>query len=845
MKQWIKKTYIFYVMTTLLVAGVYCIIGRLGLFLAIPPGFATTVWPAAGIALGILLVFGNRYWIGIWLGSFSVNLWISFDATSVTAIWSSISIAALIGIGAAFQAWVGASLLRRFLPYPDPLCEFKKIFIFAFLSAPVSAFVNATWANLILWISHIITIDNLFLHWITWWVGDAIGIFIFAPLILILFEKPRSIWRDRIYSVGMPLCVFFIISIIIFIFLRESEAYEAKNQFLNKVSIVNIQFQRELDEADIMLQYIQSFFHSSDQVTRTEFHDFVSNSLKSNSSIQALSWNPLISHAERELYINNAKKSGYQHFEFKQIKNGKVVTDKVRPNYHIIYYIEPYLGNETALGFNLASDEIRMQAIQQISQTNQLVATQRITLVQTGLRQFGIILFAPIYKDKNKNQDLLGLISGAIRIRTLMNSIFLSNENKTVKDLYLGKDISVRLLDKSASKNEQILYQTEHTNHSNPVTEQFIKYISVTFHYKFGGRHWALIIAPTEKYIATLFSWKSWFILISSLLFVGLLNIFLLVISGQKIRIKSQVEKQTKILSEIAMERQLILESVGEGVIGMNFDGRIIFINSEAQKLLGYDANELINKDFHEAVHRFHKDGSLYEKETCIMHVISENQTIIRNQVDHLYCKDGSLMPIEYTKMPMIIDSKIIGVVISFRNISERERIEHNLELLDKFDELTGLPNKKSFATYLDRILLRLDETQKKMALCILCIDNFDSVYNQYGFYIANNFLRSVAQQFHRQLRETDYLAYLDGNQFVLCIEDLSNPGDIEHSLARYLKLNKINVDDNQLSLATTISIGVSWFPDHGRSRDQLMAHAHLSLCEAQKRGGNQYVIFK
>ena len=73
----------------LVLAFVYFIGGRLGLLLAIPPGYATAVWPASGVALAALLLYGYRLWPGVLLGSFFVNILISFDgSTLLSIVWS-------------------------------------------------------------------------------------------------------------------------------------------------------------------------------------------------------------------------------------------------------------------------------------------------------------------------------------------------------------------------------------------------------------------------------------------------------------------------------------------------------------------------------------------------------------------------------------------------------------------------------------------------------------------------------------------------------------------------------------------------------------------------------------
>src|SRR5437763_4390064 len=94
-------------------AAIYFVAGKLALLLAIPPGYVTAVWPAAGLALGCILLLGNRAWPGVIIGSFLVPFWTSLDTATFGAIVKSIAVPAFIAGAAAFQGVAGASLGRR------------------------------------------------------------------------------------------------------------------------------------------------------------------------------------------------------------------------------------------------------------------------------------------------------------------------------------------------------------------------------------------------------------------------------------------------------------------------------------------------------------------------------------------------------------------------------------------------------------------------------------------------------------------------------------------------------------------------------------------------------------
>ena len=181
----------------LTVAASYCISGKLGLLLAIPPGYATGVWPPSGIALACVLLFGYRVWPGVVLGSFCVNIGTSLDTSTTASLLKATSLATGIGLGAALQAVVGAFLIRRSIGFPTALDRESTIARFLGYGGPLSCAINATVGTTALLAAGTVTLDAYASHWWTWWLGDTIGVFIFAPLVLIFTASPGQVWRRR------------------------------------------------------------------------------------------------------------------------------------------------------------------------------------------------------------------------------------------------------------------------------------------------------------------------------------------------------------------------------------------------------------------------------------------------------------------------------------------------------------------------------------------------------------------------------------------------------------------------------------------------------------------------
>ena len=128
-------------LATMALALVYAIVGKCAIALAIPPGYATAIFPSAGIALGAILVGGPRLLPGVLIGSAILNTWIAHQQGGVDA--TTLAIAIAIGCGAALQAFVGWMLIRRKIGYPNPLSHEKAIICFMGIAGPLGCLIGA------------------------------------------------------------------------------------------------------------------------------------------------------------------------------------------------------------------------------------------------------------------------------------------------------------------------------------------------------------------------------------------------------------------------------------------------------------------------------------------------------------------------------------------------------------------------------------------------------------------------------------------------------------------------------------------------------------------------------
>jgi len=168
-----------------LLAAVYFAAAKVSLLVAIPPGYATAIWPPSGIALAALLLWGNRLWVGVWIGSFAANL----------TIEGAVLASAVIATGSTLQTVVVAALIRRELGVPRRFTQVREVLSFVGIAA-AGAIIAPTVALLPLAILFPLPASELASNWWTWWQGDACGMLIFAPLVL-SWSAPGIVWRPR------------------------------------------------------------------------------------------------------------------------------------------------------------------------------------------------------------------------------------------------------------------------------------------------------------------------------------------------------------------------------------------------------------------------------------------------------------------------------------------------------------------------------------------------------------------------------------------------------------------------------------------------------------------------
>ncbi len=461
----------------------------------------------------------------------------------------------------------------------------------------------------------------------------------------------------------------------------------------------------------IDLEALHAFYDGSERVERYEFQKFTSHLLEHNTSLQALEWVPRVKDSQRESLEETARAKGLTDFQItERAQQGSMVKADRRDEYFPVYYVEPLGGNEAALGYDLASDPTRLEALNKSRDTGKPVATARIKLVQEKGEQFGFLIFHPLYESNDvgtlsvaaRRNALQGFVLGVFRIGYMLNS--------ALKDIpSIGIDLYV--YDESAPRDERFL--GAFISHTSEYREMPVvstdKSISKYFYEEtidVADRTWMVQCIPTRAYLQANKTWQPWIILVGGLLITGLI---VSVISTTVVRIvqtrtyatdilrsKEDLEREIlervraqKILKEERDKAQKYLDVAKVIFVVINADQKVTLINKKGCEILGYEEDEIIGRNWFD-------------------HFVRENG---KREVKAVFSQlmAGTVKPVEYYENPVITrhgeermiawhntilrneNGDIVGTLSSGEDITERKKLEAQLIQAQKMEAVGRL----------------------------------------------------------------------------------------------------------------------------------------------------------
>jgi diguanylate cyclase (GGDEF)-like protein/PAS domain S-box-containing protein len=295
--------------------------------------------------------------------------------------------------------------------------------------------------------------------------------------------------------------------------------------------------------------------------------------------------------------------------------------------------------------------------------------------------------------------------------------------------------------------------------------------------------------------------------------------------------------------ARLAERMEVLLNSAGEGILGIDAGGVTIFANPAAAAMLRCHTDELVGRSIHEIVHGG-PSGQPHRLSECPL----QAPTLVGEpspRSDTFSRPDGSTFPVELVSRPLTEGGGISGAVITLRDVTERARIESQLRYMADHDALTGLFNRRRFEEELDQAIALARRNSAGGTVLMLDLDALKRVNDTYGHHAGDELIRATADRIRARLRTTDVLSRLGGDEFAVILPgtQAGPAGAIARELVLLVRSHEVTVAGH--SMHATVSIGMATFDAEEITGEELLDRADAALYAAKEAGGSRLAVHR
>ncbi len=323
-------------------------------------------------------------------------------------------------------------------------------------------------------------------------------------------------------------------------------------------------------------------------------------------------------------------------------------------------------------------------------------------------------------------------------------------------------------------------------------------------------------------------------------------------VSTSNISERKEAELQAR--KSFAFTESLIASSPF-AVIAMDLDGTISEMNPAAERMMGYDREELVGRvstlvfhDPDEIAHRAaelsHELGAPIAPDMAVF-TTKPRQGLTDEAEWSLIRRDGSRIIVQLAMTALTGPAQTItGWLGVAYDITERKQMEEFISHLAHHDALTGLPTRTLLHDRVQMALQRAKRKGTKVALLMIDLDNFKRVNDLMGHSAGDELLVQVAKRLQGALRKSDTVARMGGDEFVVLLDDLHSDGEAELVAEKLIATLSMPVHVGEEEHAISASIGLCLYPDGGEDSAALLKNADAAMYQAKADGRNMYQVF-
>ncbi|NRB11394.1 MAG: CHASE domain-containing protein, partial [Rickettsiaceae bacterium] len=652
----------------------YFVLGKMALYSNLLPNDKVAIWPASGFAVAGVLLLGWHTIIGIFFAVIFICLskfWSFIDIITFAHGFKPYIASSIIATGAVVEPIIAAYIIKRFIGFPNDFTNLKDVVLLFVVVSLVSAAAAPTISLWGLYFKGKVTLDNFGFRWVSWWISHSIGIVVFTPILITIFSLKKYISTKRKILIVMPILAIFVLIVTILFNTNISEKKKAQFEFESLAKNNANMLKNNIDRYFFNITSIRNFYLASNFVSRGEFNNFVSNYVEGLPEIHSFEWIPKVTLDNRNEYIKEAGKEGYE-IIFTECEADEIVVAKEKEECYPVYYSVPYYKSKTKLGFDIASDPELINYLINARDSGQVIATTILPLIYEREKPQAFFIISPIYHNGSKidtveqrRNNLNGYVLGVFKLDTLFDSFAKKLRNKGIEiEIYDNHSCDI-------TETSKLIY-------SSSINKEINILLNTKECVNIGSRIWSIKFLQNKKYLVTSKGWNLWYSLFGSLFFTAMFGILTFIITGRSEAVVKLVKQKTKDLQEIQSRYQLAVKGARHGVwdwFDIKSDKQ--YWSRQFKRLLGYQMEEL-EPGFANLKKLIHfEDLSLFEK--GLKNYLEENKPF--DIECRMQKKSGKYHWFQMLAMAAIDpDTKVQRIIGSINDINDRKKAEKGLK---------------------------------------------------------------------------------------------------------------------------------------------------------------------
>ncbi|WP_151636925.1 bifunctional diguanylate cyclase/phosphodiesterase [Noviherbaspirillum aerium] len=656
---------------------------------------------------------------------------------------------------------------------------------------------------------------------------------------------------------------------ILFAGIRRLEHDKVELEFQQRANIRILAIQQQLDETIHTLRVLNQTFVSFQAVSREQFRSFSQPLLQRHAYIQAFNFHRFVSAAEREAYVAEMRRI-YPDYVMRQMENGQLVPAKPAERHLIVDYIEPIKGNEAALGLDSAPNIPLAEAVRWATDSGQPTSTALLKLAQGNGRQNGFLVVMPIYRrgmpiDTVEERraavvgDTAAVFNAEVLIERILAESGMLNDPPLSINVYASSDIDDRNL--AFRRGERPLSPNELAASARPLIPHWLfrdQPEPVMHDFDLAGRPWKVVISRNaEPFMARHAGSLATLVggILMSLLVVG----FFQTMSIRSRRVHRLVEQRTAELraanarlsediaarkrAEDALQlRQRAIEASANAIIitsaaAPNYP--IQYVNPAFERITGYSMEDVRDRS---CSLLWADDRAQPEIQEIIAAVRESRETRITLRT---YGKDGRMFWSDAYIAPVRDENGAVNhYVVAINDITATRRYQAELEFQATRDTLTGLANRNLLHDRLRQASAYATRYGHPVWLLFLNLDRFKFVNDTLGHRAGDELLKIVADRLRGAVRETDTIARMSADEFVLLLPERTEEHLSPALVQRIMDAVAEPIIIEGYEFVMGCSIGIAVCPSDGLEADTLIKHAGIAMYRAKETGRNNFQFF-